>query len=566
MKISGKIILFIALIVSTLIGIQLLIAGNGIRATGREVTHIALNWKLEGDIHSLRGEFFRVFGQVSLIDGALVDERGERIGNEHDFVDQILDDYRITATIFARNGRDFIRSTTNIRVADGSRAVGTMLGTDSAAFSTVDRGETFYGEAYILGIPYLTVYDPIFDARGSVIGILYLGIPEDEIFQIIDDSANSNIILQVLSGLGLAVLAFIIAIGFSRSLSRPINSLREHALRLSMGDIILSDSEKSALSRLERRRDEIGSISAAFSRLLEYQAEKSTLARQISDKNLDVSLSLSSDKDELGKSFENMLEGLKHLIRVAGEASRNVHSGAEQVSIASQTLSEGATEQAASLEQISSATTEISAQARTNAESSGKASGLIDQTNTLVERGLDQMKSLRSLMTEINASAEEIKTVVKLIDDIAFQINLLALNANVEAARAGKYGKGFAVVADEVRNLANRSAEAVNTTGDMVAKAVGSIKKGNEASAETESRLNEIAGSIGKISAFLSEITASSREQADGISQISVGLDQIDSTTQSNTASAEQSAAASQELALQSSRLSAIIAEYRLDE
>ena len=174
------------------------------------------------------------------------------------------------------------------------------------------------------------------------------------------------------------------------------------------------------------------------------------------------------------------------------------------------------------------------------------------------------MKDLVSAMKDINTSAEEIKKVVKAIDDIAFQINLLALNANVEAARAGKYGKGFAVVAEEVRNLAVRSANSVKDTTRMVDEAISNIQRGNVLVDGTAVQINEIVGGASQVVGLAEEVATAGREQTQGLEQISLGLNQIDQVTQSNTASAEESASASEELSSQAQQVKAMLSRFKL--
>lgn len=179
-------------------------------------------------------------------------------------------------------------------------------------------------------------------------------------------------------------------------------------------------------------------------------------------------------------------------------------------------------------------------------------------------KGNQQMKDLVAAMNDINTSAEQIKTVVKAIDDISFQINLLALNANVEAARAGKYGKGFAVVAEEVRNLAVRSANSVKDTTRMVDESISSIQKGNTLVEGTAKQLDEIVIGSAEVSNLAEEVATAGREQTQGLEQISLGLTQIDQVTQSNTASAEESASASEELSSQAQQVKSMLARFKL--
>jgi len=270
------------------------------------------------------------------------------------------------------------------------------------------------------------------------------------------------------------------------------------------------------------------------------------------------------DFDVLKTAINDTLGSINDLLGQVTMAVEQVAAGSQQVSQASQALSQGATEQASSLEEITSSVTEISGQTRQNTENAVQMNGLAISARDSAEQGNAQMRELVSAMSDINRSAEQIRNIVKAIDDISFQINLLALNANVEAARAGKYGKGFAVVAEEVRNLAVRSAGSVQETTKMVDEAIANIGKGNGLVDVTAKQLQEIVGGSGKVASLSEEVSTAGKEQSQGLEQISTGLNQIDQVTQSNTASAEESASAAEELSSQSQQLKAMLAKFKL--
>ncbi|MBF0530147.1 MAG: methyl-accepting chemotaxis protein, partial [Deltaproteobacteria bacterium] len=232
---------------------------------------------------------------------------------------------------------------------------------------------------------------------------------------------------------------------------------------------------------------------------------------------------------------------------------------------ASQALSQGASEQAASLEEISASMTEIASQTKANAEHAVLASQLAAKAKEDAANGNIQMTEMTTAMKDINDSSKEIAKIIKTIDDIAFQTNLLALNAAVEAARAGKHGKGFAVVAQEVRNLAGRSAKAAQETAELIDGSVKKVENGAILLKKSAQGLNDIVTGALKVSELVAEIASASNEQAQGISQINQGLSQIEQVTHQNTANAEQTAAASEELTGQAMHLSEIVSHFKLN-
>jgi len=265
-------------------------------------------------------------------------------------------------------------------------------------------------------------------------------------------------------------------------------------------------------------------------------------------------------KNSINATLDSMNEILYNILTSAEQ----VETGSSQVSDASQSLSQSATEQARSLEEISATVQEINSQSRQNAESAIQANTLAAHARGEAETGNLKMKEMQNSMGEINESAANISKIIKAIDEIAFQTNLLALNAAVEAARAGKHGKGFTVVAEEVRNLAQRSAKAAKETAEMIE---GSIKKtdaGTKIANDTASALEKIVSGVTKVTDLIGEISSASKEQENGIKQISIGLGQIDHVTQQNTATAEEAAAASEELSSQAKEMKTMLKKFTL--
>lgn len=267
---------------------------------------------------------------------------------------------------------------------------------------------------------------------------------------------------------------------------------------------------------------------------------------------------------KLQSGLNASMNSLNELITSVKTTIDEVARGAMQVSDASTALSQGATEQAASLEEITSSMSEIASQVKINADNAHQASLLTNEAKSFSERGNREMEQLVAAMNEINVASDNIGKIIRVIDEIAFQTNLLALNAAVEAARAGRHGKGFAVVAEEVRNLAARSATAAKETAELIDNTKKAVDNGIMIVTRTSEALEEIKNGSIKSADIVAEIATSSNEQAQAIAQINEGLAQIDKVTQTNTASAEQSASASEELSGQAALLKEMVARFRL--
>jgi methyl-accepting chemotaxis protein len=246
---------------------------------------------------------------------------------------------------------------------------------------------------------------------------------------------------------------------------------------------------------------------------------------------------------------------LNSLAGTLNDGSEQVSSAAGQVAAASQTLAEGASEQAASLEETGASLEEMSSMTKRNAENAQKANELAAQARTAADAGSKDMAAMSQAMQEIKTSSDDIAKIIKTIDEIAFQTNILALNAAVEAARAGEAGMGFAVVADEVRNLAQRSAQSAKETAAKIETAISKTAQGVAINQRVAASLDEIVDKTRQVDTLAAEVANASREQSQGISQVNIAVTQMDKVTQSNAASAEESASAAEELNAQAGTL-----------
>ena len=370
-------------------------------------------------------------------------------------------------------------------------------------------------------------------------------------------SAGYLITLIICIMFAAVILGCFTAVILTRMIIKPVQAVMVGAKQVSVGDLNV---------QLAEGRDEMGQMGAVLNLMIKQLQNRSEQAAEIAEGNLDIDVSVASEKDSLGLAFHKMVGNLNHIIRRVLEATTQVSIAASEVSSASQSLSQGSTETAASLEEITASMAELGSRTNTNAENATQANLLAGATAEAATAGLDRMNELTVAMEGIQSDAMETQRVIKAIDDIAFQTNLLALNAAVEAARAGVHGKGFAVVAEEVRNLAARSAKAAQETATLIENSNRQINEGVDISKQTADALNEIADNVKKTTDLIGEIAVASNEQAQGISQVNIGLGQVDTVTQTNTANSEETAAAAEEMASQADMLKHQVSKFNLKD
>lgn len=474
-----------------------------------------------------------------------------------DFMSHILNDISISDNSYTY----LVDGTGTVIVHPDETLIGTYNITDSenglgAISSLILSQNCGAGEYQKNGTDYLCGYSPISGTNGWTIVV---AAPKEDFMGPIYDA------MKILFAVDTAalIISLIIAGIFSGNIGKAARYVSEELAFLSAGDL-------EHTIKPSTRKDEIGQLQNSASELQqtfkEIIFETNTILGGMANYDLTQTAikSYPGDFNQLADSVNHIRAILQRLIREVQEAASSVGRGSGELADAADALAAGTVTQASSISQLVSHAQDMAESILRNSENEAHVQANIEELDQLILNGNQEMKQLRDVVRQVESMSSDIQSIVGTIESIAFQINILALNASVEAAHAGESGRGFAVVADEVGNLAAKTTEASKQTADLIINCLKQIELAMSCADSTSKCLENIVEDSMQISEAFKNISADTKEQADKSSHIKNEIANISDVVQTNTATAEETAASTQELSEQARSLNGLISRFRV--
>ncbi|EOH6073687.1 Cache 3/Cache 2 fusion domain-containing protein [Burkholderia cenocepacia] len=548
---------------------------------------------------------------------------GQPLDLDYSIPDQFLKKSGAIATIFARDGDDFVRITTSLKKQDGARAVGTKLDRAGPAYAPLVAGRSYTGLAKLFGRSYITQYKPVTDATGRVIGALFVGLDIGAELKLVEDGIRAlkigdngyYFVLDASQGPSRgtfvvhpdaagqraddtrAPYAQMLATAQGRLAYTSTDPAAHDAgptakfvsfttipqWQWLVGGIALDDELLATMRATRNRFLMIGAVLvAAFATLFVIVVRRVVsrpleAAARASERYAAGDLSVrirdgaaahgSAGNDEIGRlvqAVDGIGDGLARIVAQVRNGAADIAHGTVGIAAGSGDIAARIATQASSVEQTAASMEQITAAVQQSAEHAAQANALVADASAAATNGDAAVQRVVATMDDIGRATRRIAEITGAIEGIAFQTNILALNAAVEAARAGEHGKGFAVVAAEVRALAQRSAAAVKEIDALSAESSTTVEQGYRIADAARGTMRDIVARVDQVRTLIGEISAASREQSTGIEQVNLAVTQIGEATQQNAlliSDAERAAVALRE---QAAQLSDAVSVFRL--
>ncbi|WP_175754625.1 methyl-accepting chemotaxis protein [Burkholderia ambifaria] len=549
---------------------------------------------------------------------------GQPLDLDYAIPDQFLKKSGAIATIFARDGDDFVRITTSLKKQDGARAVGTKLDRAGPAYAPLVAGRSYTGLAKLFGRPYITQYKPVTDATGRVIGALFVGLDIGTELKLVEDGIRSlkigdngyYFVLDASQGPSRGTFAVhpdaagqpaddkhapyarMLAAGEGRlaytstdpaahdggPTAKFVSFTTIPQWQWLVGGIALDDELLATMRATRNRFLVIGAVLvAAFATLFVIVVRRVVsrpleAAARASERYAAGDLSVrirdgaaahgSAGNDEIGRlvqAVDGIGDGLARIVAQVRNSSADIAHGTVGIAAGSGDIAARIATQASSVEQTAASMEQITAAVQQSAEHAAQANALVADASAAATNGDAAVQRVVATMDDIGRATRRIAEITGAIEGIAFQTNILALNAAVEAARAGEHGKGFAVVAAEVRALAQRSAAAVKEIDALSTESSTTVEQGYRIADAARGTMRDIVARVDQVRTLIGEISAASREQSTGIEQVNLAVTQIGEATQQNATLISDAERAAVALRDQAAQLSDAVSVFRLE-